>query len=362
MTMGYDFRFTHFEHDHLITAFTTSWSAPSNIALVKYWGKKEVQIPCNPSVSFTLRECRTQTTIQFDLQSSKKEEILFSIQYEGQPAPSFAPKITEFLKRIKPYAPFLTHYHLTIDTSNTFPHSSGIASSASSMAALAAGIVALEEKLNPSLTKEEQTNKCSFLARLGSGSAARSVEGPIILWGNHPESPNSSDLFGVKLAVYDNVFASYHDTVLLVDQGQKIVSSTVGHNLMHNHLYASTRFEQARENYSQLLKIFSKGDLVAFVDLVEQEALSLHAMMLTSSPSYLLMQPNTLRIIEEVRAFRKKSGLHLAFTLDAGANVHLLYPDAEAEKTRRFIENNLRQYCQDNALIHDRIGMGIKNT
>ena len=99
-----------------------------------------------------------------------------------------------------------------------------------------------------------------------------------------------------------------------------------------------------------------------FTDLVEREALSLHAMMLTSSPSYILMHPNTIQIIQKVRNFRKTTGLHLAFTLDAGANVHLLYPDHEAEQIGQFIESDLRQYCQDNELISDRVGTGLKKT
>jgi diphosphomevalonate decarboxylase len=97
-----------------------------------------------------------------------------------------------------------------------------------------------------------------------------------------------------------------------------------------------------------------------FSDLVEREALSLHAMMLTSSPSYILMHPNTIQIIQEVRRYRKTTALNLTFTLDAGANVHLLYPSHEAEKIDQFIASDLRKYCQDNELIYDRVGTGLK--
>ena len=76
-----------------ISLFKTTWTAPSNIALVKYWGKKELQIPCNPSVSFTLDKCRTTTTVRFEKQIDAKDDVSFKIQYDGKPAPSFVHKI-----------------------------------------------------------------------------------------------------------------------------------------------------------------------------------------------------------------------------------------------------------------------------
>ena len=346
--------------ENKISSFQTTWSAPSNIALVKYWGKKDLQIPCNPSVSFTLAQCQTTTSVRFERLKDKQGHVSLAIQYDGKPAPSFEPKVKVFIDRILPYAPYLKEYHLQIDTVNSFPHSSGIASSASAMAALAAAIMDLEQQINPLLITEDQTKKCSFLARLGSGSAARSVEGPLVIWGEHNATPDSSDLFGVRWTKAADVFKSYRDTILLVDKGQKEVSSTVGHNLMHNHPFAENRFTQAKVNYQALLTILEKGDMDGFSDLVEREALSLHAMMLTSSPSYILMRPNTIQIIQEVRRYRKEKGLHLAFTLDAGANVHLLYPAHEADKIDQFIASDLRKYCQDNELIFDRVGTGLK--
>ena len=127
-----------------ISSFQTTWSAPSNIALVKYWGKKELQIPCNPSVSFTLNQCRTTTSVRFERLIDKQDHVSLAIQYDGKSAPSFEPRVKTFIDRILPYAPYLKDYHLEIDTVNSFPHSSGIASSASAMAALAATIMDLE--------------------------------------------------------------------------------------------------------------------------------------------------------------------------------------------------------------------------
>ena len=343
-----------------ISLFKTTWTAPSNIALVKYWGKKELQIPCNPSVSFTLDKCRTTTTVRFEKQIDAKDDVTFKIQYEGKHAPSFVPKIKTFINRILPYAPYLKHYSLGIDTSNSFPHSSGIASSASAMAALSAAIMDFEKQLYPSMTNDYQMKKCSFLARLGSGSAARSVQGPVVLWGEHADTPESSNLFGVRWIQGAEVYNTFRDSILLVDKGEKEVSSTVGHNLMYNHPFAESRFLQAEKNYQALLGVLQNGDISGFTNIVEQEALSLHAMMLTSSPSYILMHPNTLEIIQRVRNFRNKTDFNLTFTLDAGANVHLLYPEDQSKHIVEFIESDLGQLCQNKELIHDWVGMGLK--
>ena len=150
-----------------ISSFQTKWSAPSNIALVKYWGKKEFQIPCNPSVSLTLNRCRTTTSVRFKRYTDNLNRVTFGIKYDGNPAPSFEPKVKTFIDRILPYAPYLNKYHLQIDTVNSFPHSSGIASSASAMAALAASIMDLEKQIYPSLTAINQKKKMFLFSSIG---------------------------------------------------------------------------------------------------------------------------------------------------------------------------------------------------
>jgi len=276
-----------------------TWSSPSNIALVKYWGKKKDQIPENPSVSFTLENCKTKTTLSY----SKKNDdsYSFDVIFEGQKNEDFKPKIETFFNRIEMYVPFLRDYHFTIETSNTFPHSSGIASSASGMSALALCLMSLEKVMNPEITEDYFIKKASFLARLGSGSACRSIEGDLIVWGKHKAIEGSSDLFGIQYPyqVHDN-FKNYQDTILLVDKGEKQVSSTVGHNLMHDHPFAQERFKQAHDNMSKLIKVLQSGDLNTFIEIVESEALTLHAMMMTSLPYFVLMKPNTLEIIQKI--------------------------------------------------------------
>jgi len=335
-----------------------AWTAPSNIALVKYWGKKENQIPANPSLSFTLNNCKTITSLAF----AKKQNdgnFSFDLLFEGSPKEDFKPKIKKFLERIEPYLPFLKDYHFTIDTQNTFPHSSGIASSASGMAALAMNLMSLEKTLNPEMTDDYFYKKASFLARLGSGSACRSIKGSVVAWGEQQNIEGSSDLFGIEFPYGINaIFHNYQDTILLVDKGEKEVSSTLGHDLMHDHPYAETRFAQAHTNLDKLKAVFASGDLDEFIAIVESEALTLHAMMMTSMPYFILMKPNTLQIINAIWKFRKETKIPVCFTLDAGANVHVLYPENVRDTVLQFIKDKLVGYCQNEQYICDEIGKG----
>ncbi|NMH87268.1 diphosphomevalonate/mevalonate 3,5-bisphosphate decarboxylase family protein [Flavivirga algicola] len=347
-----------------------TWSSPSNIALVKYWGKKEHQIPGNPSISFTLDSCKTTTILSFS-KKDNQDDYSFDIFLDGDKKDDFKPKIETFFKRIEVYLPFLKAYHFKIETSNTFPHSSGIASSASGMSALALCLMSIEKSLiesDTSLKTAERflnddffIQKASFLARLGSGSACRSLEGDLVVWGKHGEIDGSSDLFGIKypFEVHKN-FKNYQDTVLLVDKGEKQVSSTVGHNLMHGHPFAQKRFKQAHRNLSSLISVFKNGDLDTFIGIVESEALTLHAMMMTSMPYFILMKPNTLEIINKIWTFRQATNSKICFTLDAGANVHVLYPESECEQVCEFIKNELVVFCQKGQYINDKIGFGAK--
>jgi diphosphomevalonate decarboxylase len=358
------------EYTNTVESGKVTWESPSNIALIKYWGKKKDQIPENPSISFTLNNCKTITSLTF----SKKEgasNFEFDVYLDGEKKDDFKPKIETFFKRVEVYVPFLKDYKFKIETENTFPHSSGIASSASGMSALALCLMSVEKQLissvvssstvETSLNESYFNQKASFLARLGSGSACRSIEGDLIVWGKNNVVEGSSDLFGIKYPykVHEN-FKDYQDTILLVDKGEKQVSSTMGHNLMHNHPYAKNRFSQAHDNLDALKPILESGNLDAFIKLIESEALTLHAMMMTSMPYFILMKPNTLEIINKIWEFRAKTSLHISFTLDAGANVHVLYPKNEAFNILEFIKNELVVYCQNGHYICDQIGVGAK--
>ncbi len=357
-------RFIIANYSHTLTSGKISWQSPSNIALVKYWGKYGEQKPMNASVSFTLKNSHTITSLSFEKKNS--EGFDFEVYLDGKRETSFEPKIQKFFERIEVYLPFLKEYRFKIETSNSFPHSSGIASSASGISALALCLMDMEMQMLPEISitlQETDSNffnqKASFLARLGSGSACRSVDGPLIIWGEHPEIDNSTNCFGTKYPyeVHKN-FENYQDTILLVDKGEKQVSSSVGHNLMLDHPFAEQRFRQAKSNLSKLIPIFKSGDVSEFIKIVESEALSLHAMMLTSMPYFILMKPNTLEIINRIWKFREETESMVCFTLDAGANVHVLYPEAEKKQVLQFIKNELLPFCKDGEFIEDEVGPG----
>lgn len=339
----------------VLSAGSVKSKSPSNIALIKYWGKKENQIPTNASISYTLTNSYTETELKFEPKSGNDFDL--KVFLDGELQPNFAPKIIQFFERIEAYIPFLRNFRFEVHTHNSFPHSSGIASSASGMSALANCLIKIERHLGHPLNEEQAHRKASFLARVGSGSACRSTYKGLVVWGENKAVPNSSNLYAVKFPNQEihPVFMHFHDTILLIHEGEKSVSSTVGHQLMDGHPFAEKRFEEANENLAKLLPILKSGDVFAFGKMVEHEALTLHAMMMTSDPAFMLMKPQTVAAIESIWNYRKETGNPLFFTLDAGANIHLLYPDDIANEVHDFIENDLKQFCEKGNYIHDRV-------
>ena len=144
----------------------------------------------------------------------------------------------------------------------------------------------------------------------------------------------------------------------MVDQQEKSVSSRAGHALMKNHSMAKARYANAGKRLKILCDVLLSGDWEMFCEIAEAEAMELHAMMMTSSPSYILMKPETLHIIHAVKDFRNTTKIPLCFTLDAGPNVHLLYPYFHKKEVRNFIQSSLLQYCVKRKVIYDSMGKG----
>lgn len=325
------------------------WTAPSNIALVKYWGKKSNQIPCNPSLSVTLKKSTTTTSLKL----IERGDSWIDFKLEDKEKESFIPKLESFLNKLPPEWNFLNDFSLQIRSTNSFPHSTGIASSASSMASLA--LCLMELKMGGQSMDEGFYREASEIARLGSGSASRSVYGQMSLWGDDEEGGN--DHYALPYTDFHNVFNGLQNTVLIVSSEQKKISSTLGHKLLEDNIYATTRFKQANENLKSLKNILRAGDFEAFASIVESEALSLHAMMMTSNPGYLLMKPNSLILIEKVREMRKE-GFPICFTMDAGPNLHLLYPSDQKDKISLEINRKMIDFCENGKMIHDEMGEG----
>jgi diphosphomevalonate decarboxylase len=336
-----------------------AWECPSNIALVKYWGKTQFQQPLNPSVSMTLQHSKTVISVDFFYQRKLKEMSL-SYFFEDKQHPTFEDRYRQYLEHVSKYLPFLNHTELVIKSRNTFPHSAGIASSASSFGALALALCDIERSLFGTLPDDADfMEKASFLARLGSGSACRSVYGGFSLWGRTEDLMASTDEAAISLNfIIHPVFTDYCDSILVVDSGKKEVSSSAGHRLMEHHPFSGARIAQVQDNLKRMLISLQTGKEQRFSTLVEEEALTLHAMMLTSRPGYILLKPNSLEVIDRIRQFRNSTGMPVSFTLDAGANVHLLYPARLISEIKPFVMDQLAVFCQEGNIIHDTIGTG----
>ena len=338
-----------------ITA-TVEWESPSNLAIVKYWGKKGIQEPLNPSISFSLKNAVTRTKVS----AQPADEPGFSFTLDSVKKESFNEKIEIFLEKARPYLPFIRKHHLTIESTNTFPHSSGIASSASSMSALALCLVELHNISLGKVTPLPDPVMASGLARLGSGSACRSVFGGWALWGKYAGMKVSTDMYAMPVVDFEiaDDFKNIQDAILLIDPARKKVSSSAGHELMDHHSFKEARIEQAHQHTKKLLETLQSGHWASFFEIAENEALTLHGLMMNSSPSYTLLHPHSLEAIAKIREARETGGLTVGFSMDAGPNIHLLYPQWEEAKVRPWIEKELAPLCANGQVLYDSMGSG----
>ena len=336
------------------------WRSPSNLAIIKYWGKYGRQLPRNPSLSLTLASSCTDTALEYAFKEEPDNQIELDFFFHGEENDAFRAKTLAFLESLTPQFPFLRQLRLTIQTGNSFPHSTGIASSASSMSSLALCLCSLEDALFGTLQDAADFDrKASYIARLGSGSACRSIFPHAALWGATPAVPDSSDEFAVPAAgLLHPAFKDFHDDILIVSTAEKAVSSRAGHALMEGNPYAEPRYAQAKARLSALVPALQEGDLETFGKIAEDEALALHALMMCSNPSYLLMQPNSIELMHKIRAYRAETKHPVYFSLDAGPNIHLLYPGELVSDIRGWIEEDLKEHCVDGWFIHDWVGEG----
>ncbi len=334
------------------------WKSPSNIALVKYWGKKNDQEPENPNISFSLKESVTITHVKYMVKEEVGMEYRFF--FHGKQKDAFKPKINQFFSKIRPYFPFIDYLQMEINSENTFPHSTGIASSASAMSALSLALMSIYIDLSGNSVQENEFFKqASFISRLGSGSACRSVYPAYSVWGKNDISKEASDKYAIPLKLNEtSFFNNLRDSILIVDSGEKSLTSSGGHGLMQTHPYAAARYIQAKENFNQLVYSLNSENVDLFIDIIENEALSLHALMMSSVPGTVLLKPGSLSIMDKVRKFRYETGIKVGFTIDAGPNIHLIYHDNDEKAILNFIQMELKPFCFEERVIHDRIGEG----
>ena len=339
--------------------YTSSWRSPSNIALIKYWGKHGLQLPRNPSLSFTLSACHTQMKLEVSPEAATPGLV---VMYDGTPRPSFEQKIKTFFSLVSDRFPWLAQASVVIDSVNTFPHGAGIASSASAMSALALCLMDIHDQLSGQSHSPDADwlYKASEVSRLGSGSACRSVYPVAALWGYSSGISGSSDEYAIPWGhEIAPVYHDFQDTILIVSTKEKAVSSTAGHKLMEGLPYADTRYAEAKNNLTKLCDVMRRPDaLDQFITIVESEALQLHALMMSGDTPFILMEPATISLIKEIWLYRKETGIPVCFTLDAGPNVHLLYPKEFTTSILAWVEGTLATYCAEGRYILDHVGNG----
>ena len=308
--------------------------AGSNIAFIKYWGvsggAEDLNIPLNNSISMTLADAHTTTTVAWDDSGCLPED---TVAIDGeQLVGASAERIVAHLDRLRALAGVSDR--ACVVSNNNFPMASGIASSASGFAALTvAGAAALGLRLD--------ATRLSAVARRGSGSASRSLFGGFVEWergwgGGESESSSLLDSRSVARQLHNEDHWALRDVIAIVSAGAKRVSSSSGHRLAATSPLNTARTRCVGAWLETVRQAIAERDIGLLGPVLELDALAMHGVMMTSSPSLLYWQPGTLEVLQAVRGWREDEGVPVYFTIDAGPNVHLLCEaEAAAEVARR---------------------------
>ena len=291
--------------------------APANLAFVKYWGKKDVdlRLPTNNSISANLSDATTTTTVEFDSISDIDQLIVDDKSIK--PDTEFSNRVFQHIDRIRSKAGI--KYKAIVHTHNSFPTGVGIASSASGFAALT---VATCAALGLDLSEKEM----SELARLGSGSACRSIPNGFSEWIASDENNHS---YAIQIAPPGHW--DINIVTVVVSKMAKQLSSTSGHSLAVSSPFFSTRLESLPLRLDTVRSAILERDFETFGRETELEAISFHSIAMTSpiqsdhgwmSGAYYWL-PDSLELILAVQQWRR-NGLEVYFTMDAGPSVHLL--------------------------------------
>ncbi|OGK23663.1 diphosphomevalonate decarboxylase [Candidatus Roizmanbacteria bacterium RIFCSPHIGHO2_12_FULL_37_9b] len=279
---------------------------PSNIAFIKYWGKKDenLRLPENGSISMNLSDLTTTTTVEF-LQNLREDSVII----DGKAEKKKIERVSKQLDRVRKIAKF--PYKAKVVSQNNFPSGTGLSSSASGLAALT---LAASKSAGLNLSEKE----LSILARQGSGSACRSVPDGFVEWleGNTSETSYAYSL-------YPENYWDILDIVVVVSHDKKDISSTGGQKIVATSSFYKVRLSNINKKIELCKKLLSEKNFPEFGKLIEAEALELHAIMLTSSPSLIYWLPGTIKIMKLVKKWRSE-GLAVYFTVNTGQDVHLI--------------------------------------
>ncbi len=294
--------------------------AHPNIAFIKYWGNRDdaLRLPLNGSISMNLSGLESRTTVQFD---AGLDQDVFDLNGAGQSGASLQ-RVSQFLDHVRRLSGSTTY--AKVSSTNNFPTGAGIASSASAFAALA---LAASKAAGLDMTQ----NDLSRLARLGSGSACRSVPDGFVEWLPGEDDANS---YAVSIAPKDHW--DLVDAVAVISQEHKPIGSSAGHTLAHTSPLNAQRVHDAPERLKACREALLQRDFARFADVVELDSNYMHAVMRTSNPPLVYWEPATEALLWQVWQWRKQ-GHAVCATVDAGPNVHVLALKSELE----WLQNSL---------------------
>ena len=348
-----------------------SCRAGSNIAFIKYWGVvdgtiaaasgqqpvaiDDLNIPLNNSISMTLADAHTTTTVAWDNSANLPTDRISidGVQLECAPAG----RIVAHLDRLRALAGVSDKARVV--SNNNFPMASGIASSAS-------GFAALTVAASAALGLQLDATQLSAVARQGSGSASRSLFGGFVEWkrGWGEETGEEESLLSSHAALLDSRSVAHQmhdeghwalqDIIAIVSAGAKRVSSSSGHRLAATSPFNVARTQRVGGWLATVRRAIAERDLSLLGPVLEADALAMHGVMMTSAPSLLYWQPGTLEVLHAVRAWREQDGVPVYFTIDAGPNVHLI---CEAE-TAAEVERRLRGLAAVRRVLASGLGTG----
>lgn len=281
--------------------------AHTNIALIKYWGKRDktLILPANSSLSMTLDQFYTETTVEWSADFTTDCFTLNGTRLEDA-------KVTRFLSVLRQQFCMTEKAHVT--STNHVPTAAGLASSASAFAALALAA-------SKAAGRDDDDETLSRLARLGSGSASRSIFGDFALW-QKGTSPTGIDSYAYAIAAPTELDLAM--VVAVVDAGPKAIDSRLGmQSTVETSPYFTAWTATAERDLLTIQAAFKANDFQLIGETVERNALSMHATTMAASPPFTYLKPASFAIMEVVRSLREQ-GLAAYFTMDAGPNVKVL--------------------------------------
>jgi diphosphomevalonate decarboxylase len=231
-------------------------------------------------------------------------------------------RVTKQLDLIRKIAKVSTR--ALVESKNNFPKGSGIASSASGFAALTVAACA-------SLSLKISEREMSILARLGSGSACRSIPDGFVEW---KEGGKSSESYAHT--IFEADYWDLRDLIVICGSKVKKVSSTEGHAIAESSPFYKSRIAGMKSKVKELKSAFKKRDFTRFGEIIEAEAVNMHSVMMTSNPPLYYWNSATLSVMTKIWEMREK-GIESYFTIDAGHNVHLICEAKNASKIKKLL-------------------------